>query len=146
MKKVHENAAAALQIANEQSKRQHDKHTRPVTEYQPGDQVYVEATNIKSKCPSKKLDDKQFGPFKVLEKVGESAYRLELPTLWKGKQPIFNEMYLSKYHLPRYQRQQRPPPLPLVELEDGEQAWDVKEIMDSKRYRGKIKYLVHWEG
>ena len=146
MKQVHEDAAAALRMANEQAKRQYDKHTRPAVEYEPGSQVYVEATNIKSKRPSKKLDDKRFGPFEVLEKVGESAYRLKLPTSWKGKRPIFNEQYLSPYHPPKYRRQQRPPPPPPVELEDGEQAWDVQEIIDSKRYRGKVKYLVHWKG
>jgi hypothetical protein len=61
-------------MANEQVKRQYDKHTRPSIEYKPGDQVYIEATNIKTNCPSKKLDDKRLGPFKVLEKVEESVY------------------------------------------------------------------------
>ena len=58
MKKIHEDAASALRMANEQAKRQYDKHTRPSIEYKPGDQVYIEATNIKTNRPSKKLDDK----------------------------------------------------------------------------------------
>jgi hypothetical protein len=74
MKKIHEDAAAVLRMANEQVKRTYDRHTRLTVEYQPGNLVYVEATNVKSKRPSKKLDDKRFGPFKVLEKVRESAY------------------------------------------------------------------------
>jgi hypothetical protein len=133
-------------MVNEQAKRTHDKHAKTVKEYQPGDLVYVEATNIKSKRPSKKLDDKRFGPFKVLKKIGESAYELQLPTSWKGKRPIFNEMYLTLHHQPKYRRQKRPPPPPPVELENGEQAWNVQEILDSKKYRGKVKYLVLWEG
>ena len=55
-------------------------------------------------------------------------------------------MYLTLYNLPEYSHQQKPPPPPPIELEDREQAWEVQEIMDSKRYQGKIKYLIHWKG
>jgi hypothetical protein len=110
MKKIHEDAASALWMANEQAKRQYDKHTRPSIEYKPRDQVYIEAMNIKMNCPSKKLDNKRFGPFKVLEKVKESSYKIDLPASWKGKRPIFNETYLTPYHSPKYRRQQKPPP------------------------------------
>jgi hypothetical protein len=39
----------------------------------------------------KKLDDKQFRPFKILEKFGASADKLELPGTWKAIHPVFNE-------------------------------------------------------
>jgi hypothetical protein len=133
-------------MANEQAKRQYDKHTRPSIEYRPGDQVYIEATNIKMNHPSKKLDNKRLGPFKVLEKTKESSYRIDLPASWKGKRPIFNEAYLMPYNLPKYCRQQKPPPPPPIQLDDGKQAWNVQEILDSKVYCKKVKYLVHWEG
>ena len=29
---------------------------------------------------------------------------------------------------------------------EGEPEYNVEEIQDSKKYQGKIKYLVHWEG
>jgi hypothetical protein len=74
MKKIHEDTTSALRMANDQAKRQYDKHTGPSIEYNPGDQVYLEVTNIKMNRPSKKLDDKRFGPFKVLKKVKESSY------------------------------------------------------------------------
>ena len=35
--------------------------------------------NIKTIRPSKRLDYKKIGPFKVLAKVGTSAYKLALP-------------------------------------------------------------------
>jgi hypothetical protein len=73
MKKIHEDGTSTLRMANEQVKRQYDKHTRPSIEYAPGDQVYIEAMNIKTNRPSKKLDDKRLGPFKVLKKVKESS-------------------------------------------------------------------------
>ena len=38
----------------------------------------------------------------------------------------------------------QPPPLP-INL-DGEEEYEVKEILDSKRVRGQLQYLVAWEG
>ena len=37
------------------------------------DLVYLERTNLKSSRPAQKLDDRRFGPFKVLKKAGEQA-------------------------------------------------------------------------
>ena len=146
MKKVHEDAAAALRMAAERMKRQFDRHARASHEYQPGDKVYLSSENIRTPRPSKKLDDKWFGPFEVQEKIGRAAYRLKLPPSWKGKSPVFNEMYLKPYRPPEYDRQRRPPPPPPIELEDGEKEWEVEAIVDSRRIRGKLKYLVHWKG
>jgi len=58
MKRVRLDAEAALRQAAERMKISHDKHARPTTDYQPGDKVYLEATNLKTNRPSKKLDDK----------------------------------------------------------------------------------------
>jgi len=49
---------------------QFDSCTQPTQEYSPGDKVYLEPTNIKTNCPSKKLDDKNFRPFKIIKKIG----------------------------------------------------------------------------
>jgi hypothetical protein len=51
------------------------------------------------------------------------------------------------YHSPKYCQQQKPPPPPPpIQLEDGEQAWNIQEILDLRIYHKKIKYLVNWEG
>jgi len=44
-----------------------------VPDYQPGDLVYLERTNLTSSRFAQKFDDRRFGPFKVLKKVGERA-------------------------------------------------------------------------
>lgn len=36
------------------------------------------------------------------------------------------------------------PPEP--ELVDGEEEWEVEEVLDSRLLRGKLKYLVKWKG
>jgi len=37
-----------------------------------------------------------------------------------------------------------PPPLPVVV--EGEEEWDVEEILDSGRVRNRLQYLVRWRG
>jgi hypothetical protein len=91
------------------------------------------------------LDDKRFGPFKVIKKIGASAYKLQLPDNWPGIHPVFNESYLHPYKSPRYSKQQKPPPPPPVETEEGTR-YVVEEIRDSRIHRRKLQYLVHWEG
>ena len=41
----------------------HDHKVCPPIEYKPGDLVLLEATNIKTEQPSKKVDNKCYGPF-----------------------------------------------------------------------------------
>ena len=95
----------------------------------------------------KKFDDKRYGPFKVLEKIGASAYKLELPPSMSRIHPVFNEVLLHPYKKPSYESQQqlnRPEPV----VVDQESEWEVEEILASRhnRRRRRVEYLVHWKG
>jgi hypothetical protein len=144
MKRTHNNAKAALEKAAKAMKHAYDKKKAPSREYSPGDKVWLEATNIKTTRPSKKLDNKRLGPFPVIEKVGPAAYRLELPPTWKIH-PVFNELLLTPYCPPAFPSQERPLPPP-PDVIDGTEEYDVEEILDSRMKRGKMEYLVHWKG
>jgi len=50
--------------------------------YKVGDIVFLNSRNITTLRPSKKLDDKMLGPFKILTVIG-IVYRLELPSIIK---------------------------------------------------------------
>jgi hypothetical protein len=71
--------------------------------------MYLEAMNLKADRPSKKLDDKCFGPFGVKRKVGRSTYELELPAAWPTIHPVFNKPYLTLYHSPSFSSQTETP-------------------------------------
>ena len=72
-------------------------------------------------------------------------YRLELPTRW-SIHPVFHIDLLTPYHktLTHGPNYQRPPP----ELVDGEEEYEVKNILDSRHFgRGqRLQYLVKWKG
>ena len=79
MDQIREEAASSLKRAAETMKHFYDRTRGKSIEYKPGDKVLLEATNIKTTRPMKKLSDRRLGPFEVLEKVGAAAYKLKLP-------------------------------------------------------------------
>ena len=69
MKHTQDEAHVVLEHAAANMKCFHDRHAHDHHKYQPGDLVLLEVTNIRTDCPSQKLDDKHYGPFRVLAKV-----------------------------------------------------------------------------
>jgi hypothetical protein len=118
----------------------------PAPAYQIGDFVWLDIRNLKTRRPSKKLDWKNIGPFRVDKIVSPYAYRLELPNSIKIH-PVFHTSLLrpatTNEALPG-QSQEAPPP---VEI-DGEQEYQVERIEDSRFNRRKRchEYLVRWRG
>lgn len=143
MEKVQEEAEASLKAAAEKMKIFYDQKRNPARPYKVGDLVYLEATNIKTKHPAKKLDDKRLGPFKITKKVGTLSYRLELPKNWRCH-PVFNKTLLTPYVKPAFKNQPKPADPPKVEEEELEE--EVECIIDVKRERGSLLWLVKWKG
>jgi hypothetical protein len=71
---VHSYVHDQLVIMHHQYKQQALGTQPPFPALNIGDQVWLNACNIKMKCPSKKLDHKKLGPFPVTEKVLTHAY------------------------------------------------------------------------
>ena len=105
-----------------------------------GDQVSLSGKNLRSKRPSKKLDNKRHGPFMIKEKIGRNACRLNLPSTY-GIHPVFHVSLLEPFHIREGEEPKRPPP---VLLRDAE-AWVVEKVLNDKLYRQRRCYLVRWE-
>ena len=123
---VREEVALAMQHAQE-------SWIKP-TNYQPyqeGDKVWLEATNLHTTHPTKKLGPKRYGPFKVLEAVGHVNFRLELPAHWKIHN-IFHTKLLHPYkETTEYGENFTEPPPDLV---DGVAEWEVEKILDMRMW------------
>jgi hypothetical protein len=71
--KVQDEAKVALQSYNGNMK-DRGSDRRPKEKFIPSNSVWLEATNIYSNRPSTKLDNKRYGPFEILEAVGDRSY------------------------------------------------------------------------
>src|SRR6202040_1295878 len=100
--------------------------------------------NLKMHRPSKKLDNKNAGPFAIEEKVGPAGYRLTLPRAWRIHR-VFNKLLLTAYVPPSFPSQNPPPPPPAT-IEDDHLEYEVEVILDVKKVGCGVKYLVKWSG
>ena len=120
-----------------------------------GDLVMLNAKNIRTKRLSKKLSPKLHGPFKVLEKKGSRAYKLEISPRWKIH-PVFHVSLLEPYRASNRPTREQPPRDP--EEIEGDLEWEVERIVKSeiisytRKVRGRNKamkelpYFVKWKG
>jgi hypothetical protein len=106
--------------------------------------VWLDLRNVKTRRPMKKLDHKRSGPFPITAKVSTHAYKLQLPQSFQGIHDVFHVSLLEKVNDNPYPQRVQPPPPP-IEVE-GTLEYEVVEILDSRRIRGKVLYLVRWLG
>jgi hypothetical protein len=115
----------------------------PLPNYQNGDLIWLDRQNWKSHCPSKKLDNKWYGPFKILVKISPYAYCVNLPPSMK----CHNAFHMSfvepatdnKYPMRNYEL------LPPVEI-DGKDEYFIEAVFDSRIHNRKLPYLIKWVG
>jgi len=74
-----EEATKAMKGVQETMKKQFDKKRRNPQGLQEGENVWLEAKNIHSNRPSKKLDQKRYRPFKILKAIEQGVFQLKLP-------------------------------------------------------------------
>ncbi|CCO35258.1 Transposon Ty3-G Gag-Pol polyprotein AltName: Full=Gag3-Pol3 [Rhizoctonia solani AG-1 IB] len=140
IKKQWEEVAAALRQSKQRLTGNQETDV-PIT-FEIGEEAWLDAKNVNLKTKSDKLTEQRLGPFKVIEKISDRAYRLELPKTMR----IHNVFYvglLSKVKRNELQAwENRPPPITV----DGEEEYEVEGIMDSHENKGKWEYLVKWKG
>lgn len=146
--KVLEEVQSALRDAKRRMKEQYDKHVRDALPYKQHQLVWLSSKNLTTDRPSTKLEDRRFGPFKVIKKVGASAYKLAIPAPWKAKRvhDVFNESLLKPYVAPFFPSQILPMPDPPTVIDD-EEHFDVEQILKTQfrgRKKDKLYVLVKW--
>jgi hypothetical protein len=155
MQTTHLQAREALERTRDNMSKYYDRKAKQQPDIKVGDLVMLNAKNIRTKRPSKKLSPRLQGPFKVLEKRGNRAFKLEISPRWKIH-PIFHVSLLEPYRQSIRQGREQPPRDP--EEIDGDLEWEVERIVRSevisytRKVRGRnrqmreLRYFVKWTG
>ncbi|KAI5410833.1 hypothetical protein KIW84_056103 [Lathyrus oleraceus] len=88
-----------MRIAQSRQKSYHDKRRKSL-EFQEGDHVFLRVTPITGvgrALKSKKLTPRFIGPYQILERIGEVAYRVALPPSLANLHEVFHVSQLRRY-------------------------------------------------
>ena len=120
----------------------------PALDFKVDDQVYVKVKYFWSTRPSKKLSEKNLGPYPIIAQVGSLSFTLHLPDSMHAVHLVFHVSQLEPA-IPNTIHNQTQPPPPPVEV-DGEPEFKISKILDSKIDRQhktcRLLYLVWWSG
>jgi hypothetical protein len=115
-----------------------------------GDLVLLSTKNIHVHVPSdkgKKLKPRFIGPFKIINKLSDVTYKLELPPGLSKLHPVFHVNLLRKYISPDPDLQETlPRPPPVFVDESAQQYFEVEQILDHRTHRRHKQYLIKWLG
>jgi len=141
MKEIQEKAKAALGKAQADMKKYADKKRSDVKEYKVGDLVMLSTKDLKYQMVERrteKLAERFIGPYKVKEIVSSNAVKLELPSTVKIH-PVVNISRIQQY-IGQVEEQKKEQPAPVIIK--GEEEWEVEQILNKRKVRGKDRYLV----
>jgi hypothetical protein len=109
-------------------------------EYTRGQVVGLSTRNFRFK------DNKKLAPtyirVKILERVGQQAYRVALPTQYSRMHDVFPVSLIEPWH----DRPGVADNLPLPDLIDDEEEWEVEDIVTHQGEGTDRRYLVKWSG
>ena len=134
----------AMKGAQKNMKKQFDKKRRNPQRLKVGNNVWLENKNIQLNRPSKKLDNKRYGPFKILKDIGSEVFQLELPKEW-AIHNVFNKNLLTQCVELKLKGQHKDP-TSLLTIINKEEEYEVKEVRKHRKYGRRTQYLVHWKG
>ena len=105
--------------------------------------MWLEATHLRLKYPSRKLAPKRHGLFEITRVLSSLTYQLRLPGTWKIHD-VFHASLLSSYcstemHGPSFLN---PPP----DVIDNEEEYEVEAILSHKGPKAHRLYLITWKG
>ena len=96
MQTVHNKARKTLEQTREAMKKYYDQRVTPQPDIDIGDLVMLNAKHIGTKRPTEKLSPRPYRPFKVLEKRGNRAFKLDISPCRKIH-PVFHVSLFEPY-------------------------------------------------
>ena len=99
-------------------------------DFEVGNQVFIKAKYFHSMQPSKKLSEKNLGPYPIIAQVGLLSFTIHLPNSMRVVHPVFHVLQLELATPNVIPNCVQPPPPP-IEVND-EPEYEITKILDSK--------------
>jgi hypothetical protein len=135
-----------LRVAQESYKKYYDRRHRPV-EFNTGQYVLLSTRNLKLRGTPAKLQRRFVGPFKIIERIGSQAYRLELPEGW-NIHSTFHVTLLKPWQQGQWTRDDAADSVKLQHDDDDE--YEIERLLRWRRVtigrRRTREFLVLWRG
>jgi Chromo (CHRromatin Organisation MOdifier) domain len=112
------------------------------TPFKKGQMVCLDLRHLKTNY-HKKMAPKQEGPFEIEEVLGLVTYQLKLPESWQIHK-VFHAVLLCPYWENEVYGENYIRPLP--EIEEGEEVYEVEQILKHRKRGRGYEYLVKWAG
>jgi len=123
-------------------------HQIPALDFKIGEQVFMKAKYFCSTHPSKKLSEKNLGPFEIIAHLGSHSITIRLLDSMHSIHPVFHVSQLEPATPNTIPNHIQSPPPP-VEV-NKELEYEISKILDSKldqqRRQCQLLYLVQWSG
>jgi len=145
MKKIQEEAKAALGKVQEEMKKFANRRRREEEEYRVGNLVLLSTKDLKWQMKgrrSEKLTERFVGLYKVKGIISSNMIELELPKSIK----IYPVVDVSRVQLYKSQVEGQKKISPKPVIIKGEEEFKVEKILNKRTVRGKKKFLVRWKG
>jgi len=145
MKKIQEEAKAALGKVQEEIKKFANRRRGKGEEYRVGNLILLSMKDLKWQIKEKrseKLTEHFVGPYKVKGIVSSNAIELELPKSIRIH-PVVN---VSRVWLYKSQVERQKKILPKLLIIKGQEEFKIEKILNKRTIRGKEKFLVRWKG
>jgi hypothetical protein len=139
MQQVHEDLLVEMRRSQIVQEEGANRIRIPAPNIQVGCKVLLDARNVRTTRPTRKLDWQWLGQFRVQKQLSPYAYVLELPT-WIRMYRVQHVSLLDPVAEDPLEGQGVLPPPPLEV--DGEEEYQVSSVEDSRIYRSQLQYLV----
>jgi hypothetical protein len=147
LEELHETLKLHIRDSQERYRKYADNRRMPPPDFKIGDKAFVKAQFFRTTRPSKKLSEKNLGPYEIIAQPSSLSYTLRLPPAFRAVHPVYHVSMLDTAPVSNIPNRTNDPPPP-VEIE-GEVEYEIAEILDTKldrRRRCKLLYLVRWAG
>ena len=113
-----------------------NRHRRDLS-FEVGQRVWLSTKHLPLRVASRKLAALWTGPYEVVSRVGNVAYKLAIPTTW-NIHDTFHVSQLKLVYGSIHQEQS-------IQV-DGTEEFEIAKILQSRVVRGTKQYLCSWKG